>query len=546
MKISNAASEAIEALNTSTVGADGAAKINNPDTPVAQRRLMAREAAANFSLDRLDGEAKRFVSDIVGGGNLPEHMREDGNRRGAWSFMFENHARAKARYGGGRYSAERRSTEVCLENTMRWLVNSWLPENKFHHEAAKARQMTPKQFVAYFKEAASVTQFPAQLLTLVRQVVPELLARSIFTVFGSVSPVARIPVLTHSYGQNQAPYAVDGADLLVVNESGFAWNYSGGLVRGYPIGTGNASDVNFDLPTSGVTSSTLVVYVNGVVTAVTLGAGAGTGGRDRITFGAAPANGAVIVANFDTGTARGAAGRETDLTISNVTLTEEKLSLKAVWTYEDEQDAMAFNNLSLSAEFLTGMLAKIGIDMDASVLRDALYNATGGNATWDTAGYLADDTNSAATFAYESTINEMFTTMSQNLFKRHGRYCDWVVVGTDVGSRLMNLKQFRAMPMGQDTMGRMSAEATGTQTPIGTFGNYEIYQSNAIPADRALSGWYPSNPFDITYAIGIVNPFYTTGDVTDGQGEFTKRKAVAMRYGKAIPKPTQMSTGELI
>lgn len=62
------------------------------------------------------------------------------------------------------------------------------------------------------------------------------------------------------------------------------------------VGLGTGSQTVFDLPSKSATSVT--VYVDGVATAGTFAEGAGNNGRDRFTFGTAPASGAVIEASF--------------------------------------------------------------------------------------------------------------------------------------------------------------------------------------------------------------------------------------------------------
>lgn len=58
------------------------------------------------------------------------------------------------------------------------------------------------------------------------------------------------------------------------------------------VGVGNGVTTIFDLPMKTATSRT--VYVNSVATAVTFNSGAGTDGRDSITFAGAPTSGHLI------------------------------------------------------------------------------------------------------------------------------------------------------------------------------------------------------------------------------------------------------------
>lgn len=69
-----------------------------------------------------------------------------------------------------------------------------------------------------------------------------------------------------------------------------------GDYKGEFVAKQTGSEVNFDLPC--VNTSNLKVYVDGIETSVTLNAGVGVDGRDRITFASAPAIDSLIVADF--------------------------------------------------------------------------------------------------------------------------------------------------------------------------------------------------------------------------------------------------------
>lgn len=62
------------------------------------------------------------------------------------------------------------------------------------------------------------------------------------------------------------------------------------------VGRGDGSTTIFDLP--GKNTSNQLIYVDGISTSVTILAGKGSGGADRCQFASAPANGALITADF--------------------------------------------------------------------------------------------------------------------------------------------------------------------------------------------------------------------------------------------------------
>ena len=79
------------------------------------------------------------------------------------------------------------------------------------------------------------------------------------------------------------------------------WKNPGNVWQSYTgeyIGRGTGALTTFNLPARNVTQGSLVVYVDGVQTAVTFSSGTGANNVDQIVFAVAPANGATITANL--------------------------------------------------------------------------------------------------------------------------------------------------------------------------------------------------------------------------------------------------------
>ena len=64
------------------------------------------------------------------------------------------------------------------------------------------------------------------------------------------------------------------------------------------VARGDGADLTFEMPSVSTVGGSLQVYVDSVLTAVTLNAGTGPNGEDQIVFTGAPASGALITANL--------------------------------------------------------------------------------------------------------------------------------------------------------------------------------------------------------------------------------------------------------
>ena len=64
------------------------------------------------------------------------------------------------------------------------------------------------------------------------------------------------------------------------------------------VNRGDGSTVTFDLPSKNTTQASVTVYVDGVSSSFTFISGGGQGSSDRVTMAIAPANGALITADF--------------------------------------------------------------------------------------------------------------------------------------------------------------------------------------------------------------------------------------------------------
>lgn len=542
------ASISIQSLDAQLLGERKAELLHDENTPPGVRDQIAQEARASFDITK----APTLMAKVKRQGALPDYMLENSDRRASWAFLFENsdHHVTREQFAGGRNAQLRRMVEIALENQLSNLINEWLPR----HHPAIARELdfskiNAEEFCKYFlmNENATVPQYPAQVLQTVRHSVPAMIMSNVFSMMTVSTPSARIPVMTFRHAAAQAPFSdIANVDIfeLSLNENNFY--YSGGLIQNHELGAGDGNNKGFDLPISGTRGH--MVFANGVKVAdadITYGAGAGTGGRDLLTV-ANSVNGATYTADFTTSTEKGERGRDIDVDIEMVVLTDDIMKLSSTINMVDEQDARAFLGEELQPQIGAALMDRIMLDLESHCIINAINKAKGGDATWDVEGYTDADTNTIGRRAYEETISDLFIDCSDFLYQRYGRYPTYAIVGENVATRIFKLNKWKGAPAQTDDR-MIVTQSSGLNAPRGVLDSrWTIYQSPAgrIPANKILMGWAPTNPMDATYVVGIFEPFIET-TVKDGQGALKTHTTRGLRYGEALARPRQLVTGEI-
>lgn len=491
-------------------------------TDVKQRVQLQNKINNNY-----DASADPKILEIFGAtDNLPAHMREDGNRRARWDWCFQSEG-----FAGNRNVNIRRSTEIALDNVLKNLIEShpYLRMNKSVYG-----QMTPQQFQEAMTSSA-VDPFLTQVLPLARQIVPQLMFRSLFKQFSVKQPDTKIFSLQRNYGETVAGGATAGSEVWPYNSANRDAFYSGGRVYGEPIGTGDGATVNFDLARAG--TATHEVYIDGVLTtAFTVGVGAGAGGVDRIQFTVAPALTEVLTCTYDN-QVEGVRGRDIDLTLRETQVDGEVIKLRGAWTEILSQNASAYHNLSISAEYNVALAEEILQDLESHALNQVLAEAGAGNVNFDNAGFLAGDITSSSRRAYQKGVWDSIVEASQLIYEYHRQWPTWIVAGTDLATKLMQLEEFGVAADGQAMMG------TEQRRQLGTIGRrWELHQNPNMPANQAILGFKSAQPFQMGYVMTTFLPFFSTGDMNATDASFNVAKGVMYRGGRKMIDSTHYSS----
>src|SRR5690625_4872551 len=263
---------------------------------------------------------------------------------------------------------------------------------------------------ARLNEAATTTSdiFPYAKLAfpLVRRVYPELLANRLVSVQPIPMPTAMVFYLDFRYrSQLDTVNRGDRMDYQGYDDNGTpvapganirkALNYTRRWVRGTVIGEGDGTETEFQLPspyntpylettfTSIKDNGNLSIYVKSSALSpsdydVDFQTGA-------ITFATAPANNAVITADYDLkfeadDSRIPAIGME----MHSIQVEAEARKIKYRWTMEAQQDFRAYHGLSVEAELMNQAAGEIMREIDRQII-DNILNATTENVNWTAA-----------------------------------------------------------------------------------------------------------------------------------------------------------------
>jgi len=211
------------------------------------------------------------------------------------------------------------------------------------------------------------------------------------------------------------------------------------------------------------------------------------------------------------------------LTDSDIAAVEK--ALKAEWTLELEQDLMAYHGLSVESELMAILQQEIVIEVDGLILYDMLSNASAGNVTWNTLGFLVDDKSTWEKEQYKKTIYNTLIDASNLIFKKRYRYGTWIIGHPDAIVRLEKLEDFKTLE------GGVPEEASIGRHQVGTLlGKWKVYKDPFWPdATKLLMGYKGATWSDTSAFYAPYIPLYTTPLLID-PNTFTPRRALMSRF----------------
>jgi hypothetical protein len=408
-------------------------------------------------------------------------------------------------------------------------------------------------------DTSDVAQFKRISIPLVRRIYPQLIANKIVSVQPLLGPTGLVYYLRFRYSSNKGAIrgasnnggfpgddanslqqlASGDANLDIFYSSQFIQNEtqtSGGgstganfVLEHTPILAGTVTGTVYDgavavytfVVPSGSSSLTLTAIgsPSPTVSAGTLNI---TTGELALTWSGDPGANSVVV-SYEYNMECNQDLPEINLVIESEEIAAKTRKLKAVWSYEAQQDLRSQHNLDAEAE-LTGVLAQeINLEIDREVIQD-LRNNAGTVAAWDLATALGDTIKEK----YESLYVKIVEVSNVIHRKTLRGGANFLVTSPEVAS-IFETATAGFAPAPSETF----TSSLGIQY-VGTVANrYRLYKDPLFPTNQILMGYKGDSYMDSGYFYCPYVPLTQTPVVLDPES-FCPRKGILTRYGKKL------------
>lgn len=214
---------------------------------------------------------------------------------------------------------------------------------------------------------------------------------------------------------------------------------------------------------------------------------------------------------------------EVNLVVESETITAKTRKLKAVWSFEAQQDLRSQHNIDAEAE-LTQVLAKeINLEIDREIISDLRVNA-GTVASWDFATALGDTIKEKYESLYVKVVEVSNIIHRKTL--RGG--ANWMVTSPEVASI------FETATAGFAPAPSSNFESSLGIQYVGTVNNrWKLYKDPLFPRGSILMGYRGDSYMDSGYFYCPYVPLTQTPVVLDPDS-FCPRRGVLTRYGKKL------------
>lgn len=214
---------------------------------------------------------------------------------------------------------------------------------------------------------------------------------------------------------------------------------------------------------------------------------------------------------------------EVNLVIESEEIVAKTRKLKAVWSYEAQQDLRSQHNLDAEAELTSILAQEINLEIDREVLTD-LRNNAGTVSVWDFSTAFGDTIKEK----YESLFVKL-TEVSAVVHRKTLRGgCNWLVCSPEVAS-IFETATAGFAPEPSDTF----TSSLGVQY-VGTVSKkWRVYKDPLFPQGQVLMGYKGDSYMDSGYFYAPYVPLTQTPTVLDPES-FCPRKGILTRYGKKL------------
>jgi len=407
-------------------------------------------------------------------------------------------------------------------------------------------------------DTSDVAQFKRISIPLVRRIYPQLIANKIVSVQPLLGPTGLVYYLRFRYSSNKG--AIRGAsnnggfpgddanslqqladgtgNLDIYYSSQFVQNEShtdAGVTTNFtfvaehtPMLSGTMTGTIFD---GGVAIQTFNFDTSGNFNATDIGTPtdkATNGSIDNstglITFTMNNALGASsVVLNYQYNMECNQDLPEINLVIESEEIAAKTRKLKAVWSYEAQQDLRSQHNLDAEAELTAVLAQEINLEIDREILQDLRLNA-GTVAAWDYSTALGDTVKEKYESLYVKVVEVSNVIHRKTL--RGG--ANWLVTSPEVAS-IFETATAGFAPAPSETF----TSSLGVQY-VGTINNrWRLYKDPLFQSNQILMGYKGDSYMDSGYFYCPYVPLTQTPTVLDPES-FCPRRGILTRYGKKL------------
>jgi hypothetical protein len=405
-------------------------------------------------------------------------------------------------------------------------------------------------------DSGDVAQFKRISIPLVRRIYPQLIANKVVSVQPLLGPTGLVYYLRFRYGSNKGAvrgatksgFPTDDANSLQQLASGDAnlsvyyshqfvenetQSDAGGTttavtVEHTPVLAGTMTGTVYDGATA---VQTFVVAQSGAFTFTDIGSPSAkvtggtldlTTGEVELTWNSDPGANSVVV-SYEYNMECNQDLPEVNLVVESEEIAAKTRKLKAVWSYEAQQDLRSQHNLDAEAELTAVLAQEINLEIDREVLSD-LRNNAGTVASWDFNTALGDTIKEKYESLYVKVVEVSNVVHRKTL--RGG--CNWIVTSPEVAS-IFETATAGFAPAPSETF----TSSLGIQY-VGTVNNrWRLYKDPLFPSGQLLMGYKGDSYMDSGYFYCPYVPLTQTPVVLDPDS-FCPRKGILTRYGKKL------------
>jgi Major capsid protein Gp23 len=214
---------------------------------------------------------------------------------------------------------------------------------------------------------------------------------------------------------------------------------------------------------------------------------------------------------------------EINLVVESEDIVAITRKLKAVWTYEAQQDLRSQHNLDAEAELTAVLAQEINLEIDREVLTD-LRNNAGTVSAWDFNTALGDTIKEK----YESLYVKIVELSNVIHRKTLRGGANWLVTSPEVASIFETATAGFAPTMSDTFTSSLGIQYVGTINS-----KWRLYKDPLFPTGQILFGYKGDSYMDSGYFYCPYVPLTQTPTVLDPDS-FTPRKGLMTRYGKKL------------